>query len=142
MSPLAANPPSSPRAYAQQQHSTCLLVFGLSSIDIVGYLAFADITRLPIANLPLAKLGILPKKRVDLLSTSPNNNNSASRSGSSSLGINTATAGNKHDNDDPNPGLPGASHDLVSKIPKTPPASERDRYRLEDSDDDELEYTK
>ncbi|ADV19892.1 hypothetical protein I305_00388 [Cryptococcus gattii E566] len=73
-----------------------------------------------------AKLGILPKKRVDLMSTSP--------SASSHL-----KSENKSDDDDPNPSLPNGS--LMSRIPPTPPA-ETTMYKLEDSDDDELEYTK
>nr|XP_019048921.1 hypothetical protein I302_02701 [Kwoniella bestiolae CBS 10118]OCF27851.1 hypothetical protein I302_02701 [Kwoniella bestiolae CBS 10118] len=77
-----------------------------------------------------AKLGILPKKRVDLLSTSP----------SSSTNPLTKKNELKDDDDDPNPSLPNAPESLVSKIPPTPPAGD-DRYRLEDSDD-ELEYTK
>ncbi|WWC66725.1 uncharacterized protein I206_100630 [Kwoniella pini CBS 10737] len=79
-----------------------------------------------------AKLGILPKKRVDLLSTSPSNSTlSPSNPLSKKVGSN---------DDDPNPSLPNAPESLVSKIPQTPPAGD-DRYRLEDSDD-ELEYTK
>ncbi|WRT63875.1 uncharacterized protein IL334_000801 [Kwoniella shivajii] len=80
-----------------------------------------------------AKLGILPKKRVDLLSSSPSNSNSPS----------TPLMRKTNDDaeeEDPNPSLPNAPHSLVSKIPPTPPAGD-DRYRLEDSDD-ELEYTK
>ncbi|KIR35744.1 hypothetical protein I307_00954 [Cryptococcus deuterogattii 99/473] len=46
---------------------------------------------------------------------------------------------NKSDDDDPNPSLPNGS--LMSRIPPTPPA-ETTMYKLEDSDDDELEYTK
>nr|XP_018266878.1 uncharacterized protein I303_00858 [Kwoniella dejecticola CBS 10117]OBR89036.1 hypothetical protein I303_00858 [Kwoniella dejecticola CBS 10117] len=79
-----------------------------------------------------AKLGILPKKRVDLLSTSPSN------STTNPLSKHSGNGGT--DDDDPNPSLPNASESLVSKIPQTPPARD-DRYRLEDSDD-ELEYTK
>ena len=41
--------------------------------------------------------------------------------------------------DDPNPGIPSASHSVVSKIPTTPPATSP--YKLEDSDED-LEYTR
>lgn len=79
----------------------------------------------------LAKLGILPKKRVDLMSTSP------------SSGSNVKPASKAADDEDFNPGLPAASSDLVSKIPPTPPANKEPRspYKLEDSDD-ELEYTK
>ncbi|KAK8861767.1 hypothetical protein IAR55_002590 [Kwoniella newhampshirensis] len=79
-----------------------------------------------------AKLGILPKKRVDLMSTSP--------SAPAPIHKGSSAANNDDDNDDPNPSLPSAPQSLVSKIPPTPPA-ERDLYRLEDSDD-ELEYTK
>lgn len=45
----------------------------------------------------------------------------------------------KSDDEDPNPSLPNGS--LMSRIPPTPPA-ETNLYKLEDSDDDELEYTK
>lgn len=84
----------------------------------------------------IAKLGILPKKRVDLLSTSP----------SASSNVKPTTINKPADDedfDDFNPGLPAASSDLVSKIPPTPPANKEQRspYKLEDSDD-ELEYTK
>ncbi|RSH94903.1 hypothetical protein EHS25_004709 [Saitozyma podzolica] len=70
-----------------------------------------------------AKLGILPKKRVDLFSTSP------------------SSAPTLANHDDPNPSLPNAKgpESLVSKIPPTPPAE--NPYKLEDSDD-ELEYTR
>jgi hypothetical protein len=71
----------------------------------------------------VAKLGILPKKRVDLFSTSP------------------SSAPTLANHDDPNPSLPNAKgpESLVSKIPPTPPAE--NPYKLEDSDD-ELEYTR
>ncbi|OXB39480.1 hypothetical protein LQV05_000687 [Cryptococcus neoformans] len=72
-----------------------------------------------------ARLGILPKKRVDLMSTSP--------TASSHL-----KSEKKSDDEDPNPSLPNGS--LMSRIPPTPPA-ETNMYKLEDSDD-ELEYTK
>ncbi|CAD6575227.1 MAG: hypothetical protein TREMPRED_001335 [Tremellales sp. Tagirdzhanova-0007] len=78
-----------------------------------------------------AKLGILPKKRVDLLSTSPPPSNPTN---------NRIPEPNGDDDDnDPNPALPSATKSLVSQIPKTPPATSP--YTLEDSDD-ELEYTK
>ncbi|WWD16309.1 hypothetical protein CI109_100735 [Kwoniella shandongensis] len=80
-----------------------------------------------------AKLGILPKKRVDLMSTSPA---SAAPIHKDSLGANAGD----DDNEDPNPSLPSAPQSLVSKIPPTPPAG-RGSYSLGDSDD-ELEYTK
>ncbi|KAK6905429.1 hypothetical protein I203_106258 [Kwoniella mangroviensis CBS 8507] len=85
-----------------------------------------------IGKIDPAKLGILPKKRVDLLSTSP--------SSSTNTGTNVLSKKDNDDEDDPNPSLPNAPESLVSKIPPTPPAGD-DRYRLEDSDD-ELEYTK
>jgi hypothetical protein len=74
-----------------------------------------------------AKLGILPKKKVDLLSTSPP----------------PTTPGQKatEENDDPNPSIPSAHKSLVEQIPKTPPANKDNMYSLGDSDDD-LEYTK
>ncbi|WWC85980.1 uncharacterized protein L201_000851 [Kwoniella dendrophila CBS 6074] len=90
-----------------------------------------------IGKIDPAKLGILPKKRVDLLSTSPSNSTTTSGSSTNPL---TAKKNEHDDDDDPNPSLPNASEALVSKIPPTPPAGD-DRYRLEDSDD-ELEYTK
>ena len=86
----------------------------------------------------IAKLGFLPKKRVDLMSTSP------SPPGKT---INKASTGRlidgddeNEDEDDPNPGIPAAPRSIVSQIPKTPPAG-HDPYSLGDSDDD-LEYTK
>lgn len=77
----------------------------------------------------MAKLGFLPKKRVDLMSSQQDK--------------------------DPNPTLPGsgpssptattpttASRSLVAQIPKTPPA-ETSHHTLGDSDDDDdLEYTR
>ncbi|WVQ93685.1 hypothetical protein IAU59_000761 [Kwoniella sp. CBS 9459] len=91
-----------------------------------------------------AKLGILPKKRVDLMSTSPSNtSNLLDRSRSKQQPPGHINVGNDHhdnDDDDPNPSLPNAPQSLVSKIPPTPPATD-DRYSLGDSDD-ELEYTK
>jgi len=76
-----------------------------------------------------AKLGILPKKKVDLMSTSPPATGSPNRN-----------AKDDEDDDDPNPSLPTASKSLVEQIPKTPPAK-ASPYSLGDSDDD-LEYTK
>ncbi|WVR03649.1 hypothetical protein IAU60_000644 [Kwoniella sp. DSM 27419] len=93
-----------------------------------------------------AKLGILPKKRVDLMSTSPVNSSSLDKSRTQSAFSpvpHPQARSDPHgddDDDDPNPSLPNAPQSLVSKIPPTPPATD-DRYRLEDSDD-ELEYTR
>ncbi|OCF36261.1 hypothetical protein I316_02135 [Kwoniella heveanensis BCC8398] len=88
-----------------------------------------------------AKLGILPKKRVDLMSTSPSNTSTLDKSKQQPPGhINVKHGSNDDDDDDPNPSLPNAPHSLVSKIPPTPPATD-ERYSLGDSDD-ELEYTK
>ncbi|WVF66053.1 hypothetical protein IAT40_000791 [Kwoniella sp. CBS 6097] len=84
-----------------------------------------------------AKLGILPKKRVDLMSTSPSNTSTLDKSKQQPPGHIKV---NDDDDDDPNPSLPNAPHNLVSKIPPTPPATD-ERYSLGDSDD-ELEYTK
>lgn len=84
----------------------------------------------------VAKLGILPKKRVDLLSTSPSSGPGPAVPPKSTL-----------PEEDFNAGIPNAnastSSDLVNKIPPTPPATKdpKSPYRLEDSDD-ELEYTK
>ncbi|WVQ86081.1 hypothetical protein IAT38_008249 [Cryptococcus sp. DSM 104549] len=101
-----------------------------------------------------AKLGILPKKRVDLMSTSPQSSTLKSQAVGSSFGaaagagagVGAASGSSKPqagtdsgDESDPNPSLPSAPLNLVSKIPPTPPAGSP--YRLEDSDD-ELEYTK
>lgn len=80
-------------------------------------------------KIDLAKLGFLPKKRVDLMSTSPT----------------------PREDKDPNPHLPTSpttgpttptsSKSLVDKIPKTPPA-ETSHHTLGDSDDDDdLDYT-
>ncbi|KAL7420141.1 hypothetical protein Q5752_005107 [Cryptotrichosporon argae] len=92
--------------------------------------------------LTAARLGFLPKKRVDLLSTSPQ-----------------ARGPDSADDDDPNPGLPSSltarasgatspsapsasnAKALVEQIPKTPPA-EANMYQLGDDDDDDLEYTR
>lgn len=95
-------------------------------IQVSDMLAFCHITLdAPIGSCSttVAKLGILPKKRVDLFSTSPSS---------------APTLANQ---DDPNPSLPNAKgpESLVSKIPPTPPAE--NPYKLEDSDD-ELEYTR
>ncbi len=90
------------------------------------------------ADTPLsrsAKLGILPKKRVDLLSTSPSPPSSTSTNMRSTPMVSTPT----DDDNDPNPSLPWAGKSVVSQIPKTPPTASP--YRLEDSDD-ELEYTR
>ncbi|ORX35358.1 hypothetical protein BD324DRAFT_632518 [Kockovaella imperatae] len=76
----------------------------------------------PSGKIDPAKLGILPKKRVDLLSTSPPANPSM-----------------EQEEDDPNPSLPSATKSIVNQIPKTPPAGSS-TYNG-DSDDD-LEYTK
>lgn len=79
------------------------------------------------SKIDLAKLGFLPKKRVDLMSTSPR----------------------PTEDKDPNPHLPTSSgqttpttgKSLVDKIPKTPPA-ETSPHTLGDSDDDDdLDYT-
>ena len=84
----------------------------------------------------VAKLGILPKKRVDLLSSSPSSGPGPAVTPKSTL-----------PEEDFNAGIPNAnastSSDLVNKIPPTPPATKdpKSPYRLEDSDD-ELEYTK
>ncbi|KAK4687875.1 hypothetical protein P7C73_g2252, partial [Tremellales sp. Uapishka_1] len=79
----------------------------------------------PAGKIDLAKLGILPKKRVDLLSTSPAKQTPAAPE------------------EDPNPLLPSAElpRSLVAKIPATPPASSHP-HQLGDSDDDDLEYTR
>ncbi|WVO17456.1 hypothetical protein L204_105148 [Cryptococcus depauperatus] len=77
-----------------------------------------------------AKLGILPKKRVDLLSAS-----SPSSSHPDKTGAPVKKEGNE-EKSDPNPNLPSAS--LVGKLPPTPPAASP--FRLDS--DDELEYTK
>ncbi|BEI79738.1 hypothetical protein CcaverHIS002_0102670 [Cutaneotrichosporon cavernicola] len=77
-------------------------------------------------KIDLAKLGFLPKKRVDLMSTSPQ----------------------PTEDRDPNPHLPTSGpttpttgKSLVDKIPKTPPA-ETSPHTLGDSDDDDdLDYT-
>lgn len=79
-------------------------------------------------KIDLAKLGFLPKKRVDLMSTSPQ----------------------PREDKDPNPHLPTSpggpatpttGKSLVDKIPKTPPA-ETSPHTLGDSDDDDdLDYT-
>jgi len=73
--------------------------------------------KIPPGKIDLSKLGFLPKKKVDLMSTAP-----ADR--------------------DPNPQLPSkSSKSLVDQIPKTPPA-ELSPHTLGDSDDDDdLEYT-
>ncbi|TYJ53348.1 hypothetical protein B9479_006008 [Cryptococcus floricola] len=92
-------------------------------------------------KIDLAKLGILPKKRVDLMSTSPSKPSHLKSNPSSGSGAASSSNAKTHDNDsddDPNPGLPSAS--FANKIPPTPPAG-NSPYRLEDSDD-ELEYTK
>ena len=82
-----------------------------------------------------AKLGLLPKKRVDLLSSSPS-------PPSTQTAMRVKHGGDDSDDeDDPNPGLPSASQSIVSQIPKTPPTGQSP-YSLGDSDDDELEYTK
>lgn len=80
---------------------------------------------------PIAKLGILPKKKVDLLSSSPNSNPTPPVQ---------PNLLDEH-NSDPNPGIPSASHSVISKIPPTPPGRAKGTFELEDSDD-ELEYTK
>ncbi|CAK9785283.1 hypothetical protein CC85DRAFT_285328 [Cutaneotrichosporon oleaginosum] len=78
-------------------------------------------------KIDLAKLGFLPKKRVDLMSTSPQ----------------------PREDKDPNPHIPTSTgpttpttgKSLVDKIPKTPPA-ETSPHTLGDSDDDDdLDYT-
>ncbi|EIW68928.1 hypothetical protein TREMEDRAFT_68867 [Tremella mesenterica DSM 1558] len=80
----------------------------------------------PKGTIDPAKLGILPKKRVDLLSTSPPVG-SAGAKGKTPL---------DDDDDDPNPSLPSAPLSALDKIPKTPPASSSHRLR----DSDELDY--
>lgn len=82
----------------------------------------------PPGKIDMAKLGFLPKTRVDLMSSQQDK--------------------------DPNPSLPGspsspnavtptsANRSLVAQIPKTPPA-ETSHHTLGDSDDDDdLEYTR
>ena len=82
-------------------------------------------------KIDIAKLGILPKKKVDLMSTSPPVSTSTRKNNVPTL--------EDSDDDDPNPSLP-AHKSVVEQIPKTPPAKENP-YTLGDSDDD-LEYTK
>lgn len=102
------------------------------------------------ANTP-GKLGLLPKKKVDLLSSSPGGSTtnlapghtagSASTAGAGT-GANAGTAfGGEHADHDPNPALPSAKASIISKIPATPPAGARGGRGYEDSDD-ELEYTR
>jgi hypothetical protein len=82
----------------------------------------------------------LPKKKVDLLSTSPgaSTTNLAPASGSVvPSGRNSLDAAPKV-GQDPNPGLRTAGADIIAKIPATPPA----KSRFEDDSDDDLEYTK
>ena len=89
---------------------------------------------------PSARLGILPKKRVDLLSTSPSPPRASTASPKNRIQVPIVSGqdGDERD-DDPNPSIPSAPKSLVSQIPKTPP--EASPYTLEDSDD-ELEYTR
>jgi hypothetical protein len=91
--------------------------------DILAFYNSTTSTQFGSRSTTVAKLGILPKKRVDLFSTSP------------------SSAPTLANHDDPNPSLPNAKgpESLVSKIPPTPPAE--NPYKLEDSDD-ELEYTR
>lgn len=96
------------------------------------------------------KLGLLPKKKVDLLSTSPpatmatgSKVGGGLAAGAVTGGTTASVTGSNNDDDDdvvdPNPSLPSAPRSIVSQIPKTPPATSS--YALGDSDD-ELEYTK
>ncbi|KAI9632885.1 uncharacterized protein MKK02DRAFT_19921 [Dioszegia hungarica] len=90
------------------------------------------------AKIDASKLGILPKKKVDLLSSSPNSSTTIPSQTQPKQEVNLL---DDHGSSDPNPGIPGASHSVISKIPPTPPGRARGQFELEDSDD-ELEYTK
>jgi hypothetical protein len=98
---------------------------------------------LPILSLQrTAKLGILPKKRVDLLSTSPPSQ------AQSQTQVQKPNSGQIHfdpdyqDPNDPNPSLPSAVNmkSIVAQIPKTPPGERG--IVIGEEDDDELEYTR
>lgn len=78
-------------------------------------------------KIDLAKLGFLPKKRVDLMSTSPQPREDKDP--------------NPHLPTSPGPTTPTTGKSLVDKIPKTPPP-ETSPHTLGDSDDDDdLDYT-
>lgn len=77
-----------------------------------------------------AKLGFLPKKRVDLMSSSPAPAATAGAGAAAVSGNASATS----------LASGGSGKSLVDKIPKSP-VGETSPHTLGDSDDEELEYT-